>query len=81
MKYIFKLFDPKTNKNVVLKENYDWDDESLMLYHWLEGNYSCDCNRRLLMYDSIVEFECGEDIKIIEITREDGSKVEFDLVD
>ncbi|HKL13128.1 MAG TPA: hypothetical protein VJ907_05930, partial [Halanaerobiales bacterium] len=34
-------------------------------YIWTEGNYSCDCNRAgFLGFDE--DFDCGEDIELIE---------------
>ncbi len=81
MQYTFVLKNTKTNDVVKHKEDYDWDNEALMLFQWLENNNSCDCNRSLLMYDDETkELECntGSNVIVIEkIIREDGSKVSF----
>ena len=49
MKYNFELKDGNTV--ITYKDDYDYKDINLMLYQWLEGNYSCDCNRKMFMYD------------------------------
>jgi len=46
---IARLFDPATGKRVEVREtfkDYDYDAADFM---WTEGNYACDCNRRLFM--------------------------------
>lgn len=30
----------------------EWGDAGTFMFHWLENNYSCDCNRQL-MFDRI----------------------------
>lgn len=48
----FRLLDTKTGvqKDYVDITPYD-EDGAGCLYQWGEGNYSCDCNRSLFLYD------------------------------
>lgn len=78
MKYIFTLHDTTNGYEKKYYDDFDWDDEGDMLYQWLEGNYSCDCNRLMFLYDWIAEkhLKCGEGtIKIIKIQNEKGELV------
>ena len=77
MLYKYKLYDPITGKTIIYEDKFDWPDEELMLFQWLENNYSCDCNRRHFMYGMSVEHTCGEEVQLLEITRSDGSVVEI----
>jgi hypothetical protein len=65
MKYIFTLKDGNTIINY--NENFEWEDQNLMLFQWLENNYSCDCNRRLFMYNDF-EATCGDEVELLKIT-------------
>lgn len=86
MKYIFTLFDKKNNITIDYHENFDWEDENLMLFQWLQNNYSCDCNRRLFIdiannikEEDIPEYNCGSEVKILKILREDRYKTEVNF--
>lgn len=73
MMYTFTLLDTANNKLVQYNENFDWEDESLMLFQWLENNYSCDCNRRLFMYnDDISSYRCGSEVLLLQIKDNTG---------
>ena len=66
-----------------------WEDEedlfSSMLYIYTEGNFSCDCNRRLFLADAAqVERddendECGEEIKLKKLTAIRPDRTEYVL--
>ena len=76
MTYSFTL---KHNDTIVTyNDTYDYKDESHMLYMWLEGNYSCDCNRYMFMYnDYETDFPCGESIELLSITDANGHNVNY----
>lgn len=44
------LYRPSTGERCVYQPEYPWDGES-PAFIWEEGNYSCDCNRSLFLYD------------------------------
>lgn len=64
----------------------DGDDAGLIEYMWTEGNYSCDCNKRLFISrqhegvfpgedeKDIMEHVCGRKIKLKKLTAEIGGK-------
>jgi hypothetical protein len=75
------LFDPATNRRTVVTETYAQDDEVTeggADYMWTEGNWSCDCNKRLFIARALGEPEpettdpCGDTIKLekLEFKRE-----------
>lgn len=61
---------------------YDGDDENDQRRHayymWVDGNYGCDCNRKLFInreYDDVLQpaddwedYPCGETIKLVSLT-------------
>jgi len=84
MKYIYTLFDKKTGLQSEYKEDYDWDNESTMLFQWLENNYDCDCNRSIFLYgyDEKTNYPCcsGEadrQIDLLKITDQETGKVVY----
>lgn len=62
--------DTITNEKTFYKDNYNWISENgSWKYQYLEGNYACDCNRSLFMYNHNPEkeYKCGNKIKITKI--------------
>lgn len=61
-----------------------WEDEeslfSAMIYQYLDGNYSCDCNRRAFLAAAAQEPDpdvpCGDTLDLAKLTaiRPDGSE-------
>lgn len=43
------LFDPSTGIRVAVRETFKDYTELAADFMWTEGNYACDCNRRLFM--------------------------------
>jgi hypothetical protein len=87
MKYTIHLRNKLTGETRVYKDEYDWQDsgeyeaEELMLFMYEEGNYSCDCNRSLFLYDwnEDKKLECGGDIIVIDkIEETESGKIVFD---
>lgn len=72
MKITITLFDPATGVRSTFDDN--WSDElSLegLEYQYLEGNYACDCNKRLFLgragngqYSKEDSGSCGDTIKL-----------------
>jgi hypothetical protein len=69
------LFDPATGRRVDVTETFKDYTELAADYMWTEGNYSCDCNRRLFMARALGEPEpedpnnpCGDTIKLEKLT-------------
>lgn len=76
MKYKITLKDTRSNEVKELIQDYDYDeygDEEayrLVEFMWEEGNYSCDCNRFIFMYDADVSCNTGENvIEVMAIER------------
>lgn len=79
MEYTFYLRNTATGECNTRKNEYK--SEGDMLFLWLEGDYACDCNRSLFLYDFDREkqLECGDEIIVIDkIVRPDGSCVDMD---
>ena len=57
------------------------DDDDWPPFIWTEGNFGCDCNRRLL-YDRAADLEeegnprCGDGAYRVRLTSADGQRVE-----
>lgn len=80
MKYVFKLLDTTTGEVRFCRDNVDYDSLDNMLFQWLENNNSCDCNRRILMYDidpSEILNGCTFNIKLLGIRSEDGVNIDI----
>lgn len=71
MRLDFHITDEATGETVVYRDEQEyseeWDDEdpNPTLFIWEEGNYSCDCNRRLFFErakgnDPGLNQPCGE---------------------
>jgi len=67
MKIKIEYWNTITNEKIVRNNDFEWEEESHILYQYKYGNYSCDCNRSLFMYDwdENKELECSEDSPII----------------
>ena len=86
MKYTINLRNTLTGETTAYQDDYEWKKEKSMIFQYTEGNYSCDCNRSLFMYnwDEDKELECSMDTNVVvidKITREDGSEVVIEGVD
>ena len=49
--YDVYLRNTQTGEFKVYRENYGWNTPTDGVFQWEQGNYSCDCNRSLFMYD------------------------------
>lgn len=69
-KVIATLYDPERGLRLDVDDGGDWQGDAMGLeYVWTEGNYSCDCNRRLFMCRALGEAEperdrCGNSIRL-----------------
>ncbi len=78
-KVVATLYDPARDLRLDHVED-DWSGDTMDLeYMWTEGNYSCDCNRRLFMCRALGEpeparDECGDSIRLERLTL-DGVEV------
>lgn len=64
------LYRPSTGDRRVYRPEYPWveDGEGNPGFIWDEGNYGCDCNRSLFLYNWEREpMECGNTIVIEKI--------------
>ena len=69
------------DKEYKVKVEYQGDyEETSLLFHWLEGNYCCDCNRSLFIGqqcdENFPELECSgidNEVQLIELFMEDES--------
>lgn len=76
MKYIFTLLDTENDKLIEYSDNFEWDnEEELMLFHWTQNNFACDCNRRDVMYGSSDSHKCGDEVKLLKITDANGKLI------
>lgn len=75
MIYNFTLLDTINNQLITHNDNFDWDDEKLMLFQWTENNFACDCNRRDCMYGSSDRHTCGHEVKLLKITDTNGKLI------
>ena len=75
MKYIFTLLDTNNNQLIEHRDTFEWSDENLMLFHWTENNFACDCNRRDVMYGSSDSHKCGDEVKLLKITDANGKLI------
>lgn len=68
---IAQLTDPNTGATGTTDMEYpnDYPRHSI-IYHWTEGNYGCDCNRSLFLFN--LEYDdawpCGETIVLDSLT-------------
>lgn len=69
------LSDPSTGERVEYR--FPWETSE---YEWTEGNYGCDCNRRLFMARAAGRPEpdanpCGETIVLESLVDDDGQPI------
>jgi hypothetical protein len=74
------FYNTQTGERRVYCHPYGYSDNPYEhLFGWTDGNYSCDCNRSLLMYDHEKELPCSgeKNVIIIEkmVVRETGEIV------
>ena len=66
--YLAHLKDTRNNKTHIYERTIpdDYTDKD-QLYMWTAGNFSCDCNRAIIMYDDW-EMKCnsGDNVIILE---------------
>ena len=68
-KYIDVLIKIKENETNIIHDYkteslWDEDTNTIYTYIWEEGNFKCDCNRKLFFYNHEIsddELECSED--------------------
>ncbi len=58
-------------REYVIEDDHDWTEEGAD-YMWSEGNFSCDCNRRLFIArqtdpDGDSHFPCGETVELVRL--------------
>ena len=58
MTYYITIRENKTGNVVTIPSEHD--DDGNAVHMWIDGNYSCDCNRRLF-YDRELNRESGSD--------------------
>lgn len=86
MKIDFHIKDEQTGETRIYKDDYEYDAEwtaegtNATLFIWEEGNYACDCNRRLFFgrvnCEELTDTPCGEArYSVIGYNRETGAKV------
>ncbi len=70
MKINIYLRNIKTGETKIYCSNYDIE-EPFSPFCWEEGNFSCDCNRSLFLYDhdEDKELDCNSDENIIVIDK------------
>jgi hypothetical protein len=81
------LTDTETGFSKIYHDKYAWEDvdwdwpaSAAIIYQYTEGNYSCDCNRSLFLYDrekGKVK-PCGETIRLDKIVDRETSQVIWD---
>ena len=76
---IVAILETPDGKRHTVTDDWDFPTTDGIEHMWNEGNYSCDCNRRLFIerlrnggFDG--ETPCGETIKLVELLI-DGEKV------
>lgn len=57
MKYQLDIEDTTTGEVRRYADPYDWPTEDAFVYQYVEGNYSCDCNRSLFFARAIGALE------------------------
>jgi hypothetical protein len=67
------LFDPATGRRVEHREDLNEEYIDSQEYMWTEGNFSCDCNKRLCMLRALGEDDtdagpCGDTIVLERLT-------------
>jgi len=82
---IHKIFlrNTLTGETRTYDDDFDWPSDNALRFQYFEGNYSCDCNRSLMMHDhdQSKKLECSayeNVIAIDKILREDGTEVPHD---
>ena len=83
MKYIIKLKDRLTGYERDYIRDYPYEVTDL-LYLWLEGNFACDCNRALFLWDWEIELPCNRDernrrIDLIYIKELKSGKIIYEI--
>jgi hypothetical protein len=81
------LTDTETGFSKIYHDKYAWEDvdtdwpaSAAIIYQYTEGNYSCDCNRSLFLYDweeNKVK-SCGNTIRLDKIVDRETGKVIWD---
>jgi len=79
--YLVAIRKNDTGEIRIYRHDIAWDDTSM--YQWTDGNYGCDCNRRLFWYraagDEAEEVICGETaFSVLYAELPDGTRIEID---
>ena len=56
MSYTVAIRNNSTNETRIYCQDYEWETD----FGWMEGNFSCDCNRHNIFYDSDDDTPCSE---------------------
>jgi len=77
MNYTVTIRDNTTGETRVCPMECEWHEHSV--FWWTEGNFSCDCNRRIVFDGDVDAAECGHTrFSALYAELEDGSKIELD---
>lgn len=84
MRFDIHLRDTLTGATKIDRDDFEWQTEQAMLFQWIEGNYSCDCNRGAVLYDEDPDLPCsplGTNRIVIDriANRATGQEVDMDL--
>ena len=81
MKAIATIVDTVTNQGCTVED--DFEDADHALFMWTEGNYACDCNRRLFMaragvpgYHKDNPTPCGDKVRLVYLTADGADLLE-----
>lgn len=70
------LRNKKSGETVKYNATYSDDDKiEDILFFWTEGNYSCDCNRRIFMGVDYDDAECGDGEIIVDKLFANGTLI------
>jgi hypothetical protein len=81
------LTDTTTGFSKVYQDNYEWEEvdwdwpaSAAIIYQYTEGNYACDCNRSLFLYDwdENDKKPCGNTIRLDKIVDRKIGQVIWD---
>jgi len=64
-------------KTYVVTEDYNNSSDDGIEFMWEEGNWSCDCNKSLMIQrqvdPSFPDMDCGHEIKLTKLTISPGN--------
>jgi hypothetical protein len=80
MKYIFTLKDSVTGYQRDYIDSWDYSEDGLIFY-WTDGNFGCDCNRALALWnwsDEAKDIPCnveGNRIRLLRIAEQETGHI------